>query len=549
LSYVSKNYYIISANPNDPQSYPLFQQAQVLGKDCAKDGSGQRFFQRFDAAIPCYSNSNAKLAQGTAVFDEKINSPILVSSVYLKTKVISNVCQDGTISKPNNQIQIHQFTQLNHYHDINGNNSFDGYGVDSKISQLQNGSTDTNILTDNNADTKVDCSNPDFRIRAIEPNTNACFTDSPYTGSPQIALDFLHVGSYNEFRVRREATPLDTNQWTAWQPLAAANVSGCSSNPTNIFKDLNFQNRDKGLKNVGVQFGNKVGGADIEGPTLFDDIVYGYPWISTFRGDVHTNGELDGEASSLPPLSAFSQYSHYSCNPPNARFNADYVVSAVNGLQVISGVDSGNICKNGEEATPFNTLLQLNPSVSPGTLVGPDAQGLVNAIADLNLQAMSSIATMVCAGDITVTSNGSIVGGANGCSPQNQQLLSAGNLVFVQGAITVGNGETVLFRNSGNPSDSAAYTFVATDGIHVEDNVEYENGASQLSSSRQLASVAFLSNGNIDISESVNHLAGIYFTKGTLSTSNNPTAPKLSLYGSLVADKIDFNRNWLGPTQ
>lgn len=399
--------------------------------------------------------------------------------------------------------------------------------------------------------TQSSTSDPGFVITSQNPQ-DQCFIDSYYTASPQVWLEFFNAtDKYNQVQiVTKQADFVNNQNWIDFFPSPPSSPRPTCSNGavvmiqrdlTNLFGN-HLKNGGTGLMTIYARFRNNGG---TPSAAVSDSIYFGYPFIATQRGDVHTNDSSDaainGDASGTnSPL--------IMCNPPVPSQNADYVVSMGKDgkIKTVTGVDSG-LCSNqvGNVAPTFGTRSGTGATVNLNQDVHLDAgtSSLVNR------------ATSICQANQTLfidSSTGRV--NVSTCSPGPSSDLSHGQIIELRAAdpsvpeVTTLNGGTI---NNGALNQSGMVTLFSTGpvSVNVVSDIVYESSTGTINNLNQLASFSILlKNGNITIHKDVRVLAGIYYAEtGTINTSS-PNAAKrpLSLYGSLIANDIVFGRNFLG---
>lgn len=421
---------------------------------------------------------------------------------------------------------------------------------------------------------------PRFTIAAKTPQ-GGCNDDSFYTASPQVTISFQNVSNLAQYQLVTNPVDFLTATWTDFPSQGCSGAATMSYNLTSI-PNFNTIVQSRNQLILYARFRDKRDSSATITPTppnyLSDSIYFGYPFIQTQRGDVHSNFQnpsailpyaISGEAS-------LTDYSKYVCNPPRPSSNADYVVSMSNAgsIQQVSGVpancDTAMQSPSDNQSETFGTkgvtqegramVVHLQDSVAIQNQVrfddlinnataecGSNVQtldlGHQNAVTHLYDPTMDNCSPILDANGLPKdTSHGQIIhlidSGTNPLNIIASQPLSnaplgrSGAVVFVSKFRTININSDILYD---------------TTGI---------NGT--INNLEQLAQLAVLtygrdSNGNasdIIINQNVQNLVGTFFSeRSTIYTSLSPFAKKLSIYGSLIAYDIQFNRTWLGQVQ
>lgn len=525
LSYTSKNYKVVWASSADPSAVALLQLANFA---C---GNG-KFKQNVSSSASCYSNA-ADVPAGAIVYYDQLGSTDESFTMRMNMHAADNACSTFAGSISGGQLPWKSAAGSHHFIDSNGNQTFDGYdaGRDSELPELQNiGGSDLNVSR-TTQNLSLQCSVPELHITSKEPG-GLCFQDSYYTATQDVNLSVRNLGSYNEFQVGTNPA----NFSGPWRPVGSMTTCNAAAGQrfytAHLFSDpdlfTNPASASRGLKTVYMRFRDASG--NVSDP-VNDSILYGYPWISTFRGDVHSNGAINGEASFL--TSALTPFTRFDCLPPQGTKSGDFVFSTVDGFQMMSSFN--NECGDSHTLTTqgswyYDGAGDNVPEVEWNTI---------------NIPALESEATTLCSGSVTLVSqNGSLVP-QGACSSNPGASSELGQLIFVDGDLTINDALTIpdaVFGSSG------ALTVATTGTITVNNNLAYQSTSPALTSSRQLGSLALLAQGNIVIGDNVATLVGLYFSQQTIQTTSSavPIDKKLSLYGSLVANDISFFRNYLG---
>ncbi len=417
---------------------------------------------------------------------------------------------------------------------------------------------------------------PTFTIVSKNPQ-GSCTEDSFYTTSSQVSISLQNVSNLKQYQV--VTNPADFLS-AAWLSIPSSNCNGSALVPydlTNIpsFQSI-IQNRNQLL--LYVRFldnsGNVVPSATPH--YITDSIYFGYPWVQVQRGDTHSNAGINGEFSDIAGQVA---YSELLCNPPAPGSNADYMVTMSNNgaIQQVSGVPTSPINCDTAQQSPSD-----GKSETFGTKgVTQEGNAMVVHLSD-NVPIQNQVPFDTLIANATAECNSNVQ--SLDLGQQNQQthlydpsLDGCSSILDANGAPRdTSHGQIIHLIDSGtNPLNitasqplanapqglSGSITLVSKyRTIKIQSDIVYDSAGinSPINNLDQLARLAVLtygrdSNGNasdIIIGDTVQNLVGIFFSeRSTIYTSQNPKAVKLSIYGSLIANDIQFNRNWLGKPQ
>lgn len=581
LNYTSKNFHVADADPADTTAYASL--VNHPERECARDENGaDRFFQSILPTGSCYTTDTSIVPENSMVFNEYVGRDLMGGGIFVKMHIPEDFCD----SRANGNYALQDYASLRHYVDENGNGRYD-VGEPGTAELADVNGQDQNFL-ERYATTEIVCAQVDMVISSNVPGST-CYQDSDYTASPDVLLSLRGVSAYDQFRIGSSIDDFNDESWIDLENrIQDCGASGEDfSLPANLFMPLD-ETRDEDSEPIGVGIANHERGVksvliqfrDSESPgsqseILSDDIKYGYPWVNTYRGDVHSNGEIDGEAS-LSSL-VYDAFSSWTCNPPSGLSNADYIISAKDGIRSITndipncgdddGVD-GNDETDDKTFTSFSGqslgdwYLDRDESSSDRlqAYVADFKDGLVNIEGD---PTQEGGATIVCDGDVTVTvpNSGDIVevfSSATGCTDYGHD--QNGEIIFVKGKIDINANANspIIFREQSGKSGAVTMVAVARrdpfgqiiqpGNITIRSNSQYDTGApTRLTNINGLASVAWLAENNLLISGPVRTAVGIHFAGNLLRTTSgfNRDRP-LSVYGSLIANEIQFGRNYLG---
>ncbi len=413
------------------------------------------------------------------------------------------------------------------------------------------------------ADTSLQAaaSEPGFHIVSRTPSPqDQCVDDSFYTSSQDVWLGFSGTvqGStkYTQYQVAATSEDLSSPIPSGWKTVVSSPCESAGERAEFNLADLgsSFTNSVQTHQVVNVYVRLRDPSTNTLSPIYGDTIFFGYPWVATQRGDVYAGGNINGEASFLSG-SGVTPYSFTTCNPPDGSYNADYIVAMYNGnIQTISGAGDCNPNNSSFKTKGVNSTKVVNLS-TPVALAG-----------QVRFSDLEARANYSCVGDVVNLSvvddgSGNNTGTINpentvGCEATRDDILpSEAKIIDIESA-TPGAPAQVTISNSGlklrngNAGESGAITIVSSNAnVTLESNLVYQDGLSTTPTSlNQLANFGVLvQKGDITISGSVGRLAGTFFSEqGTISTAQERTYKKLSLYGSLTAANIAFNRYWLG---
>ncbi|MFC1640481.1 hypothetical protein ACFL2D_00355 [Patescibacteria group bacterium] len=416
-------------------------------------------------------------------------------------------------------------------------------------------------VAENRITTLIQCGPPQLRITSKVPTpVDACGEDSEYTASSKVDLVITNPAGYDQYRIARDPTELtaknpDGTPVIPWTNLETGNNCIHASSSTyaripnvDLFAtdELNITDNEKGPKNVFAQLRDIDAGA-IESRVMQDSIVFNYPWMTTYRGDVHSNESIAGEASD--PL---SDYSFWECNPPSGyNNNSDYMVSTHNGsVQTLSGGPRAPSGCGGAKKT-FKSVAGWYMNETSGS-------AYENLRDEINYDQLWNQRTYECSNSgWYVNIQGETID--TSCTVVKEPT-GRGHVIYATGSNgTIGRGSDMVIGNKSDSSQSGAITIVTERDVTIKNNSSYQVSAGNVQSSRQLGSLAVLAkDANITIEEDLSLIVGLYFAEGEASAntgiiftgtepnSNTMSPNKLSIYGSLIARQIEFNRNWMG---
>lgn len=445
-------------------------------------------------------------------------------------------------------------------------------GVSQKQSDIHLAATTGVVVADATTEAQP---TPRFTIVSKTPQGNGCTDDSFYTASPDVTISFQDVANLAQYQLVTNPSDFLTATWTDFPSQGCGGAATISYNLANIpnFQSI-IQSRNQLI--LYARFRDKPDSSATITPTppnyLSDSIYFGYPWVQTQRGDVHSNFQnpsallpyaLSGEAS-------LTNYSQYLCNPPRPSSNADYVVS-------MSG--NGNIQQVSGVPTNCDTAMQ-SPSDNKAETFGTKGVTQEGNAMVVHLQDQIPIQNQVRFDDLinnaTAECNSSVQNIDLGQRDAVTHLYDPSKDGCSLTGKSAEHGQIIHLEDSGtNPLNivaseglanapeglSGSVTFVTKyRTIKILSNILYDTTSvnSPINNLEQLAQLAVLtygrdSSGNasdIIIGENVSSLVGIFFSeRSTIYTSQSPKANKLSIYGSLVANDIQFNRTWLGQVQ
>lgn len=400
-------------------------------------------------------------------------------------------------------------------------------------------------------------SEPGFVITSQVP-AGGCFVDSLYTASPIVYLEFQNAASqYKDVQIVKDKQDFVANN--DWQSLNSGDACGTSNNTEQIQVDLTdyFGSDLNGVSQMILYARFRDAGGNISAPAVSDAIYFGYPFVSTQHGDVHTNsdiiGAINGDASG-------TESSKVLCNPPLPSSNADYIVSITEGgtIQKITGVTA-----------PCNRTFRTRATYSDGSQLIVHLPQPISLEGKVNFDDLQTKATLKCPADVPLnfTAQGTI--SESGCTRVSADM-SNGEVVWLQSPnqgtapVTTDIYNNAGLDSGGNPGASVPLpnmdanqsgqimVFASEQNVNVtiQSDILYgSNTPTNFNSLNQLANFSVLNKfGDITIHKRVRQLAGTFFAqKGNISTSSQDASKnKLSIYGSLVAANINFNRSWLG---
>jgi len=582
----SKNYYVYDASVEDTIAYDyLRNNSYNWQKRCAKspDNHDQdRFYflqgLRSGGSTACFSDDSDKLTPGTAIHDARMQNaadngavPWYGQNNLLKMHINENVCEEysdliGDVEP--GKIAYNFYIRHNAYRDCEGvacwgDEVFTGYNnPDWVIEGLPDTpSADPTVRTPKatqNAHIRtvyIQCSTVGVHINSKVPTTGNCTKDSSeYTASTNVDLVLTGADIYSRIAVADNPTDFATYPDTKWVPIDGT----CSSNKqfsTSLFGagDVGIQDKEPGVKTVYVQLKDDNGHRSA---IVSDDIEYGYPRLSAYRGDVFASGfsnsdflgKIFGEGSFIPI--GGDSHSRYTCNPDDGMTNTDYMV-AVGGNSLTKGtnqrvpINIGAPCgydytfqsKTGGPSGTTNSKWYKNDAPAE------DITTAIKGIAD----GLKAAKTIKCTSTTIVSDNNlNYPDSMSNCSVVSGRDADEAEIVHVQGHLNFDTSDTILDDKTGD--ESGTMIFVVDGDVNIKKGIGYKDTITQISKTKNLANLSIIAGGKINVRYNVKSIVGVYVTPDTFVTttafsSSAQRNNKLSLYGSIIAKSIDLGRN------
>jgi len=226
-------------------------------------------------------------------------------------------------------------------------------------------------------------------------------------------------------------------------------------------------------------------------------------WFETLYGDIYSGGSIDA-----------------SFSPPGDRYSATYLIQA-NG-----SIDPVTISSHGGSSVP-------HISESFGGLALPDEANNYRGTLDW-LDKAGLIAGRYG------TPESALPGGSN--------IVLNGKVYYYTGDLTISSALTL---NKGTGAQKGSGTVVIEGNLNINADILYQSGA-VASRIDNLPSVAWIVKGNIVIDETVENVAGVFYSEGSISTGTtgfNETDIPITISGMLIARQINLQRLFADETQ
>ncbi|MBI2050619.1 MAG: hypothetical protein HYT31_02330 [Parcubacteria group bacterium] len=226
-------------------------------------------------------------------------------------------------------------------------------------------------------------------------------------------------------------------------------------------------------------------------------------WFETLYGDIYSGGSASA-----------------SFAPPSGRYSATYLIQA-NGT-----IDPVTLPSAGGGGAPYR-------SESFGSLSLPDTANNYR-------------------GGLGWLDKAGLIAGRYGAPesalPAGSSILLNGKAYYYTGDLTISSSLTF---NKGTGTQKGSGTIIVDGNLAINADIFYQSG-SVSSRIDNLPSVAWIVKGNITIAPSVQNLAGVFYSEGTIATGttgSNETDIPLAIEGMLIASQISLQRLFADETQ
>jgi len=292
---------------------------------------------------------------------------------------------------------------------------------------------------------------------------------------------------------------------------------------------------------VGYGYSPDLGWIDFSRVTLGGQLFF-----QTQFGDIYAGGNIGSAATGLPPGFPGS----------STRCNATY--------RIVSAGTITNFCSFAQPSPPGSSTADpvTSPFISPGSekLVIPssgnqytssigsiDRDGLVNVVTSTGSIDRNKFGNVVAeyGTDSSSTTTISSIFNCTGTGTCQAKLL--GKIYHIIGNLRIDrdiNFLTGANATATNPAESGAGTFIVDGELQVDGNMQYGLPSGFLASRVSLPSAAFIVKGDIDISQSVSVMSGVFYSEEDIRTGIGETS--LTVSGVMVAKSFDFRRRFRG---
>lgn len=246
------------------------------------------------------------------------------------------------------------------------------------------------------------------------------------------------------------------------------------------------------------------------------------PWLRTLQGDVFVNADID---TTVPPISTLTT---------DLEYNATYLIQA-----------NGTITDFTSQYASSNPEFAEEPNVDPINFPSDNTSQVYRGdIGDIHLSELIDQAT----------ADGNAYGTATVPVDCDETIFTgktnplAGQVFYCSGDLTI---DRSLTFNNGIGLELGSGTVVVGGNLHIADNITYfGSGYNYIDHINNVASVAWIVEGSVEITPSVNTLVGAFIVLGDAGAaadfSTGTGGDQLTISGLVMARSFNFERDHTG---